>query len=378
MKVSQQIQSILSKYFAKEESLAERQTLYNWYDRLDSKAVITDKRIQLLQKANAKRLFALTKTKKTSVFKLIIGFCAAASVLLGIGFLGYTYYQESFNYVLTHEELAAIKPHDNKATLLLDSNQEIDLQQMALNDSMRIGRSMLHKDAADLLTLKLIPGTDNQKTHTITLKTAKAGQYTLVLADGTKVILNAASQLSFLDGFAAGARQVSLSGEAFFEVNKVANTDKFVVETKDQTSEVLGTQFNISAYDHEKQTITTLAEGSLKVYSKRNKTSLLLQANQQAILTANGFLKKDVDAEATIGWAKGYFYFNNNNTAEVIKQIAQWYDIEVAIDQKSNFIYAGKIPKDLDLAKLIELLEFADIKAKVLSNRKKEKKMIIN
>lgn len=378
MKLSQPILSILSKYFAKQESPEERRTLYKWYEEIQSGAVVDEQRIAHLKAENAEKLFALTKPKKTLTLKRVMRYAAAAAMLVGIGYFGYQYYQDSYTHILDQEELAAIGPGANKAIITLASGEIIDLEDIGLNDSILIGNNIIRKDAQGLVSYHMLeqqlPSEDVQST----LQTPKAGQYIVVLADGTKVTLNAESKLSYPTNFIASERRVTLSGEAFFEVSKTADKRKFIVETKNQTTEVLGTKFNIQAYEDEKQTITTLAEGLVRIQDKASKKVLLLQPNEQTILDESGLSKSNIDADAAIGWAKGYFYFDKNNAREVVQQIARWYDIEVEFVQKSNIIYAGKIPKNLHLGKLIELLDFADIKAKAVSNRKNETKLIIN
>src|SRR5690606_35244874 len=157
-----------------------------------------------------------------------------------------------------------------------------------------------------------------------TIKTPKAGQYKVVLSDGTKVWLNAVSSIRFPAIFNQEERIVEITGEVYFEVAKDQNRP-FRVHGPSQVVEVLGTRFNINAYRREEAVKTTLLEGSVKVLStaQSNNHSKLLRPGQQSIIKPNdtSIDVKDVETADVIAWKNGYFQFNNADIETVMRQV---------------------------------------------------------
>ena len=197
-----------------------------------------------------------------------------------------------------------------------------------------------------------------------TMATPRGGQYQLVLPDGTKVWLNAASSIKYPTTFAGKERKVTLTGEAYFEVAKRNNP--FIVSIQspsgDGEVEVLGTHFNVNAYGDEEMVKTTLLEGSVKLV--RNNKSILLRPGQQAGYGNNDGpeLLKDADMEEAVAWKNGVFLFNEAGIETVMRQVERWYDIEVS--------YAGKIPaghfsgtvnRNANITQVLKILELSDV-----------------
>ncbi|QBQ40571.1 FecR family protein [Sphingobacterium psychroaquaticum] len=379
MKINQHIATIIRKYFDRKESNAERKSLYEWYDDIDNSQKITPERIARLKALNAARLFPLTRPKQVKRLSTFVKVAAAVLLLSGLGYIGLQYYENQQEYVMGAAELAKITPGTDQATITLGSGETIDLENIKLNDSLKIGNTVIYKDEQGQITYAAVAeglNTADIYTENI-LQTPKSAQYKVMLSDGTKVTLNAESKLIYPAHFASGKdRIVTLSGEGYFEVSKTSDSRKFMVKTKGQLTEVLGTKFNINAYANSNKTVTTLAEGSIRVQSDNH--TIVLQPNQQTVLKDGDLIKQHIDATTAIGWTEGYFYFDNTNAAEIIQQIGRWYDIEVEYDGKTPITYSGKIPKNLNLGKLIELLNYADIKAKAVSNKNNKKKLVIN
>lgn len=182
----------------------------------------------------------------------------------------------------------------------------------------------------------------------LTATTPRGGTYQVTLPDGTKVWLNAASSLEFPAQFTGKERRVKLVGEGYFEVAK-HKMRPFLVESKNQQVEVLGTHFNINAYPDEKDTKTTLLEGSVAVRRKKaltqgsnpgiDQADVVLKPNQQATLRGNDQISVSAaDIEEALSWKNGYFRFNNEPIQSVMQKISRWYNIEVR--------YEGKIPAE--------------------------------
>jgi len=168
-----------------------------------------------------------------------------------------------------------------------------------------------------------------------TLSTAKGEQYSVTLSDGTKVWLNAASELRFPIQFTGKDRKVEVSGEAYFEVAKNASKP-FYVSSGNMNVRVLGTSFDINAYDNEPMVSTTLLDGLVSINDR-----IRLSPNQQSRMEKDGSIKviRDIDVDEAVAWKNGAFSFNNADITTVMRQLERWYDIEV--------VYAGNKPADL-------------------------------
>ncbi|XHR97523.1 FecR family protein [Mucilaginibacter sp. UC70_90] len=170
-----------------------------------------------------------------------------------------------------------------------------------------------------------------------TMTTPRGGQYWVVLPDGSKALLNAASSLTYPTNFSGTERKVELTGEAYFEV--AHNPDKpFRVYSKSQVVEVLGTHFNINTYDDEPDIRTTLLEGKVKVTSVVKNQVRVLKPGQQAVLNTYSFNVNDVDVEDATAWKNGTFTFENNDIQQIMRMVSRWYDVDV--------VYKGTLPAD--------------------------------
>lgn len=214
-------------------------------------------------------------------------------------------------------------------------------------------------------------GNDQPSTINIsynTISTPNGRQYSLVLPDGSKVWLNAASSITFPTAFVGNERKVQFTGEAYFEVAKDVSKP-FHVLTKDQNVTVLGTHFNINSYDDEDVVRTTLLEGRVNVSSLRGtKQSAILQPGQQALLSTNNYhlSTQRPDLDAVMSWKKGLFNFNDADITEIMKQATRWYDVEVKYQgTTSSDKFKGKISRNTNLSQLLKILEINGVKWKI-------------
>ncbi|TDQ11493.1 FecR family protein [Pedobacter metabolipauper] len=193
-----------------------------------------------------------------------------------------------------------------------------------------------------------------------TMTTPKGGEYQLVLQDGSKVWLNAASSITYPVEFNGKERRVKIQGEAYFEIAKNA-AKPFIVEANGTEVKVLGTHFNVSAYADDSFIKTTLVEGSVNV-SKGEKHALL-KPNQQALITktSDHIAVTNVDVEEALAWKNGYFIFNGEDIRSVMKSVSRWYDVEVefkgALNGKTFGGTISRFGNIKDLLKTIELTE---------------------
>jgi len=194
-----------------------------------------------------------------------------------------------------------------------------------------------------------------------TLATPRGSQFQVTLSDGTKVWLNAASSLQFPVAFPGGERIVKLTGEAYFEV--AGNPQQpFKVVTGGMEVQVLGTRFNISAYEDESTVKTTLLQGAVKLVSPASQ--VLLQPGEQGLLPSPlaAFRVRTVNPEDAVAWKNGFFAFDNAGIREVMQQIARWYDVEVVFEDnniKRNF--GGTVSRYKDVTAVLKRLEMTGV-----------------
>lgn len=256
--------------------------------------------------------------------------------------------------VLTPEE---ILPGGNRATLTLSDGRRIDLS--AEKNGVVVKNGITYADGSSVLSQPINGSTIEQAR----LTTPRGGQYQIVLPDGTHVWLNAASTLTYPTEFSANVREVTLEGEAYFDVMK-NDAKPFIVHTAKQRVEVLGTSFNINAYANDSFTKTTLLTGSLRVNAKANdranERSLILVPNQQSVISdnENNIAVNDVNPELATAWKSGLFNFHGLSIKESLKQVERWYDIDVAYQGAEPEGYlGGKMSRGVKLSTFLEFLE---------------------
>ncbi|TCC97909.1 FecR family protein [Pedobacter hiemivivus] len=185
------------------------------------------------------------------------------------------------------------------------------------------------------------------------LRTPKAGEYKMILSDGTQVWLNAASSLRFPTNFNNHERRVELTGEAYFEVahNKAL---PFIVSFNKTEVEVLGTHFNISSYQTYSK--TTLIEGAIKVSEGTNQR--LIKPGEQAFTYDGHLTVHAVDTYKSIAWKEGVFYFKDDRIKDILDQVSRWYDVDIVYNGEPNRKrYSGTIRRQATLSQVLEMLK---------------------
>jgi ferric-dicitrate binding protein FerR (iron transport regulator) len=258
-----------------------------------------------------------------------------------------------------------IPPAGNKAVLTLANGSRISLDsagngQLALQNGVRI----TNKNGR--LTYQ---GDPNEAAITYNnITTPRGGQYQLVLPDGSKVWLNAASSLKYPVCFTAGQRRVELTGEAYFEIAPDP-AQPFTVSTPGMEVAVLGTSFDVMAYTDEEKHNTTLLSGAVIVGSPTQ--SKRLRPGEQAVAGSKGITTITADIEKVMAWRSGFFKFNNTDIRTLMRELSRWYDIDIEY-QLSDYSgeYGGRISRNLSLSELIRLLEANGIHHYKLDGRK--------
>lgn len=278
---------------------------------------------------------------------------AAAVLLIAVG--GWFWWQQSDSDKKAGTETAQkkvtadIAPGTQIATLTLSDGSTILLDSVANGKLANQGNAEVRKDAAGQISYSVTDkGSNSENIRYNTMSTPNGGQYQLILPDGTKVFLNAASSITYPVSFNTGTRTVKITGEAYFEVAPDAR-QPFIVETLKDKVTVLGTRFNINAYADEKAIKSSLIDGAIKV-------------NDRILKPGEAYSNGKVFATNTdqdIAWKNGIFDFNNITVQEAMRQLARWYNIQVVYDEPVEETFLGKIGRDLTLKQVLKTMEGA-------------------
>lgn len=189
----------------------------------------------------------------------------------------------------------------------------------------------------------------------------------LTLSDGSKVWLDAASSITYPAAFTGRERKVEITGQAYFEVAtdplptspEGGGKRAFVVSKGDLEVAVLGTHFNVMAFDDEEDIQVTLLEGVVKVSRLTTHDSRLLKPGQQAVLTHDSRLTTQdaVDLDQTMAWKNGIFQFRDMTIEALMKQVARWYDVEVIFEDRPTEHFISTIPRDVPASQVFKILE---------------------
>lgn len=243
-------------------------------------------------------------------------------------------------------------PGSNKAVLTLGNGKQIVLDEAQTGKLADEGNTIIKKTDEG----KIVYGQNgkNQSVVSNTLATPKGGTYHLILADGTAVWLNASSSITYPSAFTGNTREVSISGEAYLEV--AHNPGKpFRVKTGTQTVEVLGTHFNINAYDGQHAIKTTLLEGSVALTSAGQRK--LLKPGQQGSLAGNTIRITKVDVAEVMAWKDGFFDFTDADIQTVMEEFSRWYNLDIVFDgQQTKETFTGRIPRSWSFAKVMNIM----------------------
>ena len=284
---------------------------------------------------------------------------AAILILLVGGFTIYTLLRnkgEKQDLVNSKPSKQENQSGHNKAILTLADGSTINLETTENGIITRQGNTKIEKEDGQIAYKATDEKSEVFLNH---IATPKGGQYQLILADGSKVWLNAASNLRFPASFEGNERVVELEGEAYFEVAKNTSMPfKVKVDGKSEI-QVLGTHFNVNAYSDEDAVNTTLLEGQVKVIVLASGLNKIINPGEQAQLLNNGEIKtfKNPNAEQSIAWKNGTFN-GNSDLEKLMREIGRWYDVDIkyegAIPKRQ---FEGEIQRDLKLQQVLKILE---------------------
>jgi len=376
------IENILDKYKAGTASDQEMALLQSWsmsYTApgaddlsMDARVEETDKIWQNLQEAH--------QQVKKAVLWPRIAIAASLFILCSLG--GYFWIRNSNQDAFEITAKNDLSPGKNSAVLTLANGKKILLNDAANGQLASEAGIIISKTKKGQLIYRVTDAGNGDINQFNTLETRNGEQYQVVLPDGSHIWLNATSSLRYPTAFSGKERVVELRGEGYFEIAKAYTSSRntssslsgsssslsgsssslsgsssslsgsssslrggtpkqstrvpFIVKTKTQQVEVLGTHFNINAYDDEPLTRTTLMEGSVQVSS--GTPTVLLKPGEQSILVGNQLNVSKANIEEAMSWKNGLFIFERENIESIMRKISRWYNVQVR--------YSGELPAE--------------------------------
>ncbi|RBQ03440.1 FecR family protein [Pedobacter miscanthi] len=361
-----ELQKIIQRYVAGTATAEEILFVEKYYQYLDKNANVLDGQNADELKEMAEANFMAIKSKidlpQRKKIVPLYKYISAAAVLLLMSGIAFVFLNKSKPVIKS--EIAVNKkldvlPGTDKAILTLADGSKVVLDEHTSTDiSDKDGLKISRTEDGQLVYTILDQG-DLKTKSTVsynTIQTPKGGQYQVILPDGTKVWLNAASSLKYPEVFTGNERRVELTGEAYFEVAK-NKAKPFHVKNHNQDVEVLGTHFNINSYMDDNTIKTTLLEGSVRV--SNGKSVRILKPGEQSVADGNGIIRlaAEVDTDDETAWKNGLFQFNNANLKSILSQLERWYDINIDYSSVPDKKYNGMVPRKAKLSEVLKMLE---------------------
>lgn len=358
-----ELSKLISKFIQKKLSADENLQLEAWIAENDAHKQLFDRLIEAEHVKDGLAYFdeinvdlewsKAKKRRRIKQIKAIVPYIGYAATIIGVLFTLNLYLPQKAAQPLVQQTHVFVKkdllPEGERATLKLTNGKVLHLN----GDFASIPEDnglVITCNNGELNYSALKVNHDPFLYHTLSVP--QTGTYRIVLADGTKVWLNALSQLKFPVQFSNAVRKVQLTGEAYFEVAK-DKSKPFIVEINDNTIEVLGTHFNVKSYQSNWN--TTLIEGSVKVKNKQGYK--ILVPGQEANIIAGEIEVKKGDLKKALAWKNHEFYFKNESMREILHEVARWYGLKINDDRfKDTRRFSGTINRDLKLSEVLRIL----------------------
>lgn len=380
----QQATELLQRYRDGSCSEEEKKIVEHWYASMEADSTrewTEDEKLMFSGELFEKIMSEIAKDEpgKTVSFKKYFGWwkMIAAVLVLCTGAIIWSSIKNNKNEQGPRNSQNALAGHDvlpgkSGAILTLADGQKILLDTAADSTILVQGNPGILNKNGTLTYDEADAGSGPVAYNSIV--TPNGRQFKLVLSDGTRVWLNAASSLHYPVYFGPGGRSVEISGEAYFEVaeKKDAKGVKIpfnvkVLHEKGMPAEitVLGTHFNVNAYDDEPDTKVTLLEGSVRVGNTAS-NPVLIKPGEQAKISEKISIDKNADLEMVMAWKNGVFTFKNADVATVMRQAERWYNIKVEYPNgiPSDTLNGG-IPRDVKLSEFLDIIRYSEIRASI-------------
>ncbi len=352
--------NLLHRYQQKQCSQEERALIDSWIDSLaDASPEIKDNvLLRRLSSLDERMEVSLRERPKKKLKKWAV----AASILIPILLFG-GYYANQYLAARRLDELAAIEsPNWTKSVIKMENDQQINIDSIRIGDTVHVGSYSLVKHSNGEIQYINLPHGDAPIFNRLT--TMSGGISSIVLADGSKVWLNAGSELRYPIKFDKSSREVELIGEAYFEIAKqeIAGIRvPFYVRNAHKTIAVLGTKFNANFYDEPEIALlegkialgTTIAQTESKGLSYPE----TLRPNE---LYSHGKIKSSSDIKRYVYWKNGYFNLNEVKLASLVKRMEEWYNIPIVMDEAlGNEVLIGRMSRSKKIKEILDLITIA-------------------
>ncbi|AEV99041.1 hypothetical protein A4D02_10810 [Niastella koreensis] len=352
-----------------------RQELINYYEAENAKEAVWRKIDRATTETTPVIPFPVQHTKR---YRYLAAAVTTAAVLTTVAYFWLQNKPGPATKQVAQTATNDVLPGGNKAILKLSDGKTIVLDNAQNGLLAEQGAVQIEKQEGELSYSSPTPATTVSYN---TLATPAGGQFQVKLPDGTRVWLNASSSITYPTAFIGNERRVTITGEGYFEVAHHAEKPFIVNVNNKEEVTVLGTHFNINAYDDESSIRTTLLQGSVKVGSRQwaegrgQKTkleqSVVLKPGEQAIAIANPLtthhspltIDHSPNLEQVIAWKNGEFLFESADISTLMRQVARWYDIEVVYPEgKPTDKFSGKIGRNVNLSQLLKILEYSEVR----------------
>lgn len=315
----------------------------------------------------SQKVFSIAPLPKRSA-QLRLRIAVAASFIIAVSIATYFVF---FNKTQPSADLAEHKvpgdvkaPETNKAMITLEDGSIVYLDNVGNGQLALQGNIKLVKLGNGQIAYETVNGERITEMKYNTLSNPRGSKVIdMILSDGSHVWLNAGSSLTFPIAFIGNQRTVSITGEAYFEVahddNKLFKVTKGNMEVT-----VLGTHFNVNAYEDESSVNVTLLEGAVNVSNGKIKEQL--KPGQQAQMGNTFEVLNDVDLNSTMAWKNGLFSFKATSLEEMMRQLARWYDVTVKYEGEiPNRSFGGKIHRDANISEVLKILEESKVNYRI-------------
>lgn len=363
------MKKLLKRFLLGKASPAETEQVNEWYDAADKNTPMPWKN-EASKDAVKERIFSaiLNEVNKGAViipfYKKRIFLSAVAAVLFllasawTIYFIGHNADTKALAVKKASTTNDVKAPESNKSVLVLANGQKIVLDTTADGTLAVQGDVNVVKNGDGQLLYK---GESDELAYNTLYVPRGSKPMKLALADGTNVWLNVASSITFPVAFTKNERKVEITGEAYFEVAK-DKTKPFIVKKSGSDAEVkvLGTHFNVNAYEDQSVVKVSLLEGAVQLSANTRKA--LLAPGQQGRIAAGSITTiSNVDMTEVMAWKDGLFYFDGADMASIIGQIEKWYNVDVEYNGDINSSFVAKISRDVNVSELLRIFEMTDL-----------------
>ncbi|WP_321348502.1 FecR domain-containing protein [uncultured Draconibacterium sp.] len=367
------IPEIILKKISREATNEELQLLDDWLSESEQnralyQKLLSRKNLALMEKEYQKidndaaweKILDKIETKKKTPVRQLFGKALKYAAILAIPLAVASYLlisnfseeDSSLTFAEMEKQISELK----ESSLITDEGEVVLLQSEKNESIVEVDGTQIHHKDSTLLYDKEEKKIEEVKYNS--LVTPRSKVYNLVLADGTKVWLNASSAIKYPVSFVGDIRKVYLTGEAYFEVTHNAKKT-FIVSTNEMDIEVLGTSFNVMAYPEDQTVETTLVSGKVKVRTDNSK--MLLEPGTQAKLDKETRLldKNETNTDLFTSWRFGKYIFEYENLEGVMSKLSRWYDVDVtfADAKKKDLHFSGTLFKYNDINETLHIIE---------------------